>query len=389
METSKVARGLVIGSLSVLLATTAGCWVPRGPVDLRDSETHVVRFGVDAPRGGICPGQPVTIDVELTADVGGRTLRLTRTRRDLDDAIFDMRQLRIASAQGRIDEEGRFFPSDDPLVSAQSGFVFYVDVPRGPTFSVRYPPVYECATPFGREGQAGVDGPRGDDALIEDLSDGPPFGASADGERPSATGVSGGNGGPGGAGPELTVYVTWVRTPDYTKLLAARVEGDVHGLTLRAPGTPLDVLARGGRGGAGGRGGQGASGLDAVWTVGRRRARGHLVKSFTRGGLGGSGGNGGEGGAGGSVRIIVDERFDLESWVHVDVQGGEGGPGGRAGPGGRGGSSNSAGARETSASAGLPGTVGRDGAPGPNGQVTFERGDVQAHFEGLGAIVPL
>ena len=62
MGSSKVARGLLITSLSVLLGTTAGCWVPRGPIDLRDSETHVVRFGVDAPRGGICPGQPVTLD---------------------------------------------------------------------------------------------------------------------------------------------------------------------------------------------------------------------------------------------------------------------------------------------------------------------------------------
>ena len=379
------ARGLVIFALSLSLAGAAGCWVPRGPIDLREAETHVVKFGVDAPRGGICPGQPVSLDVELTAEVAGRNVRLTQTRRDLDDAIFDMRQLRFASAQGRIDEEGRFFPNADPLVSAQSGFVFYVTVPRGPTFSVRYPPVYECATPFGREGQAGVAGPHGEDALYEDRS-APTTAASADGELPSATGFNGGDGGGGGPGVDVTIYVTWVQTPDYTRLLAARADGDVHGLTLRAPGTPLDVLARGGRGGAGGDGGQGASGLDEI----RRGKRGRtLVKGFTRGGLGGTGGNGGEGGTGGSVRIVVDERFDLESWVHVDVEGGEGGAGGRAGAGGRGGARTAAGARETSASSGLPGTVGKQGPSGGRGHVSFERGDVHAQFEGLGAIVPL
>jgi hypothetical protein len=379
------ARSVVVPGLAVLLMAMGGCWVPRGPIDLRDAETHVVKFGVEAARGGICPGEPVNLDVELTAEVGSRTMRLTRQRRDLDDAIFDMKQVRFASAQGRIDEEGRFFPNADPLVSAQSGFVFYVAVPRGPTFSVRYPPVYECATPFGREGQSGVDGPRGEDALFEDRTD-LSAAFAADGELPSATGFNGGDGGPGGPGPELTIYVTWVQTPDYTKLLAARAEGDVHGLTLRAPGTPLDVLARGGRGGAGGSGGQGASGLDEIRNGKRGR---HVVKTFTRGGLGGSGGGGGDGGAGGSVRVVVDERFELESWVHVDVQGGEGGPGGRAGAGGRGGAANLAGARETSASSGLPGTTGKSGPSGPNGHVSFERGDVRSHFEGLGAVVEL
>ena len=380
------ARGLVVTGLSLLLATTGGCWAPRGPIDLRDAETHVVKFGVDAPRGGICPGEPVSLDVELTAEVGLSTVRLTQHRRELEDAIFDMRQLRFASAQGTIDEEGRFFPNADPLVSAQSGFVFYVAVPRGPTFSVRYPPVYECATPFGREGQPGVPGPRGEDALYEDRTDASAA-AAADGELPSATGFNGGDGGRGGAGPELTIYVTWVQTPDYTRLLAARAEGDLHGLALRAPGTPLDVLARGGRGGAGGSGGQGASGLDEVRRG--KRGRGHVVKSFTRGGLGGAGGNGGEGGPGGSVRVVVDDRFDLDSWVHVDVQGGEGGAGGRAGAGGRGGASDASGARETSASSGLPGTMGRTGPSGPEGHVSFERGDVHAHFAGLGAVVQL
>lgn len=381
LQSARILAGTCLSLLPALLLS--GCWVPRGPIDLRETETKIVRVGVEAPRGGICPGEPVTLDIELTADIGWKAARLTRVRRDLDDPIFDMRQLRIASAQGRIDGEGRFFPDADPLVSAQSGFVLYVAVPRGPTFSVRYPPVYECATPFGHEGQKGNDGAKGEDALFEDRSD-----PSGTGVLPSANGFVGGDGGDGGSGPELTIYVTWVRTPDYTRLLAARAEGDLHGVTLRAPGTPLDVVARGGRGGSGGRGGQGASGLDEVR---RHRGRGDssVLHPLTHGGIGGTGGSGGNGGAGGSVRVIVDERFELEPWVHVDVGGGLGGEAGRGGQGGRGGASTHSGARETTSSSGLPGTHGRTGKSGANGHVTFERGDVGSRFEGLGAIVQL
>ena len=108
------------------------------------------------------------------------------------------------------------------------------------------------------------------------------------------------------------MFVTWVETADYAKLLASRAEGDIDMLTLVAPGYPLNVIAIGGTGGDGGQGPRGM-----------------------RAGGGGTGGDGGSGGAGGGVDVIVDERFaELEGYVNIDVQGGAGGRAGPPGPGG-------------------------------------------------------
>lgn len=279
---------------------------PRAPVDLERVEPRAIRFGLASPRAVVCPGQPVKLDVVIDAvDDEGDPLKLVPHRRTFEDTIFDVRQLRVSSPQGFFDGDGTFYPDPDVTASVHTGFVLYARAPHGPTFSVRFPPSYECTRAIGR------DGSHGDPA-----------------------------GGRGAKGPKFSVFVTWVRTPDYDKLLAARAVGEIDALTLVAPGTPLVARARGGRGGAG--------------------APGH---------------DGGDGGDGGDVIVVLDDRFDdLDRMVTGDVGGGDGGPGGYD---------------ELGARIDPEGTRGREGRRGAPGTFTVARGaDVRARFERLGAIVP-
>lgn len=288
-----------------LLALVACVPAPRAPVDLESVDTRSVRFGLAGPRGAICPGQPVKLDVLLEAvDRDGDPVRLRAHRRTFEDAIFDPRQLRVSSPQGFFDGDGTFYPTPDVTASVQTGFVLYTHVPRGPSFAVRFPPSYECTAEIGGAGAHGFHGTAGE------------------------------------KGPKFSVYVTWVKTPDYTRLLAARAVGDVDRVTLVAPGTPLVARARGGQGGAG------------VYD-----------------------GPGGDGGQGGDVTIVLDERWDdLERLVTSDVRGGEGGPGGYD---------------ELENRFTYEAIRGRPGRRGEPGTVTVRRGDVRSRFDGLGAIVPL
>ncbi|MCW5809827.1 MAG: hypothetical protein KIT84_02355 [Labilithrix sp.] len=338
-----------------------------------------MHFGLASPRSAICPGEPVGLHVLLdVVDPGddGPPRRLVPHRVDLDDAIFDLRQLHVSSPNGTFDADGVFHPSADVLATAQSGFVIFARPPSGPAFSVRYPPSYECRRAIGGAGRAGIAGNAGDHALYGDLPE-----PNSKEPLPSraAPGRTGGAGGAGGDGPRMTVYVTWVRTPDYTKLLAARATGDVDTLTLSAPGTPLDVVARGGDGGAGGRGGDGAPGVD----------------DFEPGGPGGTGGRGGQGGRGGDVEVVLDERFDeLDRHVVIDVRGGEGGEGGAGGSGGRSYVGQSANRRgvgfaERDGVLVAPGPYGAKGTAGEDGNARITRSDVSARFKGLGPVVPL
>lgn len=288
----------IVRLLPVALGFVACVPAPRAAIDLERVETRQVRFGLASPRAAVCPGEPVKLDVVLdVVDEDGDAMKLVPHRRTFEDSIFDVRQLRVSSPQGFFDGDGVFYPKPDVTASVQTGFVLYARAPNGPSFSVRFPPSYECTASIGR------DGPTGD------------------------------------KGPRFEVFVTWVKTPDYTKLLAARAFGEVDALTLVAPGTPLLARARGGQGAAG------APGAD-----------------------------GGEGGPGGEVTIVVDDRFDeLERLVTSDVRGGDGGP---------------AGYDEVLArtqSEGIRGKPGKHGAPG---KATIVRGDdVRSRFEGLGAIV--
>ncbi len=359
------SAALIVGMLGVV----AGCIPYRtGPVDLYRADTKVVRFALKNPRSAICPGQAVPLDVELDAIVDGELLHLKQHRFDLDDWFFNTRQLHLSSAQGTFDEDGVFHPSPDVTVSAQTGFVIFIRAPHGPSFSVRFPPAYECTARIGAAGRIGALGLAGDDATMADRDE-----QRGVGTHPlaAATGGPGQGGGVGGGGLRFEVYVTWVRTPDYTKLLAARSFGDVQTITLAAPGTPLEVLARGGQGGGGGRGGQGGSGLGAG------------------GGLGGRGGTGGSGGAGGDVDIYVDDRFDdLERMVVANVDGGPGGAGGMPGPGGEADRFGAGAPRSRESSRGNPGANGLDGKRGPAGTARFARADVRQRFADLGALVP-
>lgn len=370
-------------TLGVVLSASAcallACVPTRtAPIDLYRADTKVVRFALKNPRSTICPGQPVALDVELDALVDGELLHLKQHRYDLDDWIFEPRQLHLTSAQGSFGDDGKFYPSPDVTVSAQTGFVIFLRAPHGPAFSVRFPPAYECTASLGGAGRSGAPGAAGEDAIAADKDVDV---ASGDDPLGAARGKMGQNGGPGSEGPRFSVYITWVRTPDYTRLLAARSFGAVQTLTLVAPGTPLVVRASGGEGGAGGRGGQGGTGLA------RSSSRRSVV--FAPGGRGGTGGSGGTGGAGGEIDVFIDERFDeLERMVVADVDGGAGGPGGPPGKGGEPGRAGNSGRRSETSQRGDPGASGVDGKRGPAGRARFARADVRARFAGLGALVP-
>ena len=363
--------------------TGAACVpAPRGPIDLHRVEARAVHFGLASPRSAICPGEPVRLNVMLDVvdadDPDAAPRRLVPHRHEIDDAIFDFRQLHVSSPNGTFDEDGTFHPDADVRTSAQTGFVLHARPPNGPAFAVRFPPSYECTARIGAAGQPGIPGEPGGDATIGDR-DAMTYPAATDLGRP-AMGGPGQAGGPGSEGPSFTVFVTWVKTPDYTKLLAARAVGGVERITLVAPGTPLEVFARGGDGGPGGLGGEGAIATEPA----------------QMGGMGGTGGAGGAGGKGGSVHVVLDERFDdLEGLVSVDVRGGKGGTGGMPGRGGSGAVEDRPTKkgyryiRVRTGQHGPPGAHGPVGASGPYGRASVVRGDVRARFEGLGAIVPL
>jgi hypothetical protein len=375
-----MARAVLVGVALAVTTCSMACVNGTAPIDLYRADTKVLRVALKNPRSAICPGEPVPLDIELDALVDGDMIHLKQRRFDLDDRIFEPRQLHLSSAQGFFGENGSFYPNPDVTASAQTGFVFFVRAPHGPAFSVRFPPSYECTAMIGAAGRYGAPGKDGEDAIAADRN--------ADvvrGEDPDAAawGHTAQDGGQGGEGPRFAVYVTWVRTPDYTKLLAARSFGDVQRLTLVAPGTPLTVRARGGQGGTGGRGGQGGRGL-MMGTSANGRA------IYGAGARGGTGGTGGMGGSGGDVDVYIDDRFDdLERMVVADVEGGPGGPGGQPGRGGDGGRpSGFTRGTEGSLTNGPPGAPGGDGKRGAAGRARIARADVRAQFDGLGAVVP-
>lgn len=271
---------------------------PRAPVDLETVEARAVRFGLAGPRATICPGEAVKLDVLIDAiDRDGDRMLLRPHRRTFEDAIFDPRQLKVSSPQGFFDGDGTFYPNADVLKSVQTGFVLYTRAPNGPAFAVRFPPSYECTAEIGKDGA------------------------------------------PGQRGPSFHVFVTWARTPDYTKVMVARAVGEIDALTLVAPGTPLVARSRGGQGEAGAR----------------------------------DGSDGGRGGDGGDLVIFTDERFpELHRLVMADVRGGEGGPGGYD---------------EIAAARGAEGFRGKAGPRGSKGSAAFMITNVRQHFENLGAIV--
>lgn len=213
------------------------------PIDLYRADTKVIRFALKNPRSTICPGEPVALDVELDAVVDGEILHLKQHRFGLDDYIFEPRQLHLSSPQGFFAENGVFYPNADVTASVQTGFVFFVRAPHGPAFSVRFPPSYECTTMIGVAGRNGVAGENGDDAIVSETTDDV---AAGDDPRAGAMGHAAQHGGPGGEGPRFEVFVTWFRTPDYTKLLAARSLGPAHvqKVTGRARVARADVRAR-------------------------------------------------------------------------------------------------------------------------------------------------
>lgn len=366
--------------LLATVAVSACVPTPRAPIDLRTADAKVVRFGLATGQSAVCPGSAVRVEAQLEAVLEGDTDAVTvfQHRREIDDRIFDLAQLHLSSPHGTFDRDGIFHASPDVLATAQTGFVLNVRAPRGPSFAVRYPPSYECTKTIGGEGAPGGDGDPGEDAILGE-SEGH---FSLGGDGLAGGGRPGHPGGTGAAGPKVTVYVTWVRSPDYTRLLAAKAVGDVDGFTLVAPGTTLEVVARGGRGGHGGRGGRGA----AAFSI------------YEPSGPGGAGGVGGTGGDGGDVELVLDERWeDLSRWVRVDIDGGAAGEGGVGGQGGEAGrevhlTKKGRPSSTTPYDYGPPGPPGLHGGTGNHGRAgsyRSVRADVSKAFEGLGPVVPL
>lgn len=349
-----------------MAASSAGCFPgPRGPVDLRDAEVKEIRLQLRHPRAAICPGEPVPLDVSIDAMIDGQLTTVRQHRDEIDEPIFSLADLHLESPQGTF-EDGVFIPNVDARDSLGSGFVFYARAPRGPAFSVRFPPYYECG---GKIGGAGQDGYSGLNLTEPNHAGGRPFSETIAGRHKADT-VGGID---GGKGPRLSVYVTWGRTADYTRVLVGHSEGDIEMVTMVAPGYPLNVVAIGGNGGDGGKGMQGQSGA----------------------GQGGSGGDGGKGGDGGEVDVIVDERFpELEQMINVDVSGGQGGG---YGPGGAGGERKLQAYRSKKrglhyvpvGDPGKPGFPGLAGKHGEKGTFFIRRADIHPQFAGVAGLTLL
>ena len=374
-----MARRRALGLLIALapLMMVACRIAPRGPVDLRDAHVVQVYLGAKGARQSFCPGEAAPLDVVIDAVLPGddRTTRFHTHREDLWDWLFDPVTLRMASAQGSIDEEAIFHASRDPLVSA-NGYLIDLHT-SGPAFGLRFPPSYECVTTFGstgRIGESGRDGERGPWTVDEPMA-----------------GQTGGDGGAGGPGPSFRVFVTWVRTPYYPKLLAAVAEAGFDGVALAPPDRALTITARGGDGGAGGRGGPGAPGqYECRWNRRKKEHSACLPTVDLKPGFGGTGGAGGEGGTGGELEVHVDRRYpEIAERLALDVRGGAGGIGGRGGAGGNNAVSSQYAMKSEESEFGTPGRAGANGAAGANGTSRIVFDDIAPVFARVKTIEPL
>jgi hypothetical protein len=132
----------------VLAASTAVACVPapRAPIDLHRAETKVVRFGLKGPRSTVCPGEPTSTEIVLDAVIDGddTPTRLVPYRHEIDDWIFDRKQIHLSSPQGTFDAEGVFHPHAEVVASFLTGFVLFSSRPMCLVFAVRFLRWYVC-----------------------------------------------------------------------------------------------------------------------------------------------------------------------------------------------------------------------------------------------------
>lgn len=376
---------LVLPAVAVL----SGCVVfrhlaGRDTVDLEKADVRAMGVDIRKAQKTICPRERVQMavfaDVVLQGKEGLRKFETWEGGPNANrNGKLDFADFAFASDAGSFDPDGWFTPHPSLLATAAREMEITTAYRRRPdkfTFKTSYKPDYDCIKEQGKDGPPGIAGAPGSAGTRGTAGS---TGATTTSYQPASTpggmshtttqqgpGGNGGNGGPGGpgsngtnggAGPRFAVWVTFVKTPFYDKLVAAVIEGDVTDVLLFPPETVLQLHANGGRGGAGGPGGKGGEGGPG--------GSGNPPGSPGQKGADGRGGNGGNGGAGGSIEITFDARFAAELRAVLNAQANGGAPG----PGGAGG-----------------GISGQLGAPG---RVERLEGDVRERFAGFEGVTVL
>lgn len=335
------------------LTSAGGADASAFTVNMEKYEVRSVDLAFADVDGLWCPGQsgPFKVLAEaidrkkpgeaLTLETASPKAEAKEARGKMDLTEFAM------AARGGSVERGVFTATDDTLATLL-GFDVKATYRLDPSKEVvrHFDPEYSCIRAVGWSGQVGAPGQEGQ------------WGVDGGG-----AGGPGGSGGTGGPGPQLTAYVTVVRTPKYERVGLIKITGEDEAMTLFDLDEGVTVVARGGAGGPGGPGGPGGRGRDPQGV----------------GGAGGNGGSGGLGGPGGEVLLVVDERYpELARIVGVDVSGGPPGPGGDGGYGGAGGPPPQVCSKcETPP----PGPDGPGGSGGPQGQAAGRDGHREVRAE--------
>ena len=391
-------RAVALTAVLVGASSLGGCHflnhlMGKDTVDLSKANVQSMSVDIRKERKTICPREQVQMavfaDVILEGDKDKKSLETWAGRGSVNkNDKMDFVDFAFHSDQGEFDKDGWFAPGNDLLATTDKEFEIKSVFKRQPdkfSFTTKYKPDYQCIQGGGKGGQSGSAGSSGSSGES---------GKSGQYGSDSQAGGAGSNGGPGGpgadggngsAGPHVTAFATYVKTPFYDKLVAIKLSGDVQDFLLAPVDQPVILHAGGGDGGAGGNGGQGGRGGSG--------GSGNPGGQGGQGGQGGNGGKGGVGGAGGTLDLTFDSRYpELGNAIKLDVSGGNGGAAGSPGGGGGGGSGGSGitpSGSQTSAQGGQSGNDGPGGAggsggqKGPDGHGSAHPGKASDSFSGL------
>lgn len=330
-----------LSTLAMLVSVTlalAACGSRRPPADYAPDPVLLSRIQglrIILPPAA-CPGSRLNAEYFAILNDGTTVPFAERYDRDRPPQLHVMFLSRYSPSALAL-ENGDWQMGADPLLSAMEGFTLRVSLRAKPSVVVEETirPLYSCPQQVYR-----------------------------------LLGRNGGRGEAGGPGPDVTVRLSMLSSPFYSRLIVAgiAVEQALPFYVLAdADQVPqsdwLLVASQGGRGGRGADGTNGTRGVDGQ--------PGCPASSGGAGGAGGNGGAGGPGGRGGRLTVVVpDDTPFLAGLVDAIAPGGEGGEGGRAGRGGEGGRAgtpSNADRRCQGATAGSDGPNGRPGADGREG----------------------
>ncbi len=329
MRPSLVVRGRLGITFGFTFGVTcASLALACGPKTIK-VEPNEVRQVLVRPVSGqpiFCPGLPFA--VELVAQmVNGDNCSTSKPGRcsGSSTALLDRRQVVVTATDGIFDPQTMTVtPAPDPLTTASGlpikGWVVGAEAKLA---STTLKPVYGCLATSDYEGA------------------------------------------PSGAGPNLEVAATIIKTPYYPKISLIRIRAGGTVRYVMAPiGQRVQIFARGGPGFPGAYGVAGTAGAKGV-DGGSSCASGGAGGAGT---AGGPGGPGGDGGPGGIILASLDEAFydELAAQLDLDTPGGDPGPGGPGGSGGAGGEGGRGGSSDTKQCPG-GGSAGSHGPQGPAG----------------------